>query len=37
VAAVVAFVLSDEASYVSGASWLVDGAVNTRPLADPAS
>jgi NAD(P)-dependent dehydrogenase (short-subunit alcohol dehydrogenase family) len=36
VAAVVAFVLSDEASYVSGASWLVDGAATTRPLADPA-
>jgi NAD(P)-dependent dehydrogenase (short-subunit alcohol dehydrogenase family) len=37
VAAVVSFLLSDEAAYVSGASWLVDGAVNTRPLADPAS
>jgi NAD(P)-dependent dehydrogenase (short-subunit alcohol dehydrogenase family) len=37
VAAVVSFLVSDEASYVSGASWLVDGAVNTRPLADPAS
>jgi NAD(P)-dependent dehydrogenase (short-subunit alcohol dehydrogenase family) len=36
VAAVVAFVLSDDASYVTGASWLVDGAVTTRPLTDPA-
>jgi glucose 1-dehydrogenase len=36
VAAVVAFLVSDEASYVSGASWLVDGAVSTRPLTDPA-
>jgi glucose 1-dehydrogenase len=36
VAAVVAFLLSDEGSYVSGASWLVDGAVTTRPLTDPA-
>ena len=36
VAAVVAFVLSDDASYVSGTSWLVDGALNARPLAGPA-
>ena len=35
VAAVVSFLLSDAASYVSGASWLVDGALNARPLADP--
>ena len=37
VAAVVAFVVSDEASYVSGASWLVDGALSTRPLPDSAA
>jgi NAD(P)-dependent dehydrogenase (short-subunit alcohol dehydrogenase family) len=37
VAAVVAFVVSEEASYVSGATWLVDGAVTTRPLTDPAT
>lgn len=35
VAAVVSFLLSDAASYVSGASWLVDGALNARPLAEP--
>jgi glucose 1-dehydrogenase len=37
VASVVSFLLSDEAAYVTGTSWLVDGALNTRPLADPAS
>jgi NAD(P)-dependent dehydrogenase (short-subunit alcohol dehydrogenase family) len=37
VAAVVAFLVSGEAAYVSGTSWLIDGALNTRPLADPAS
>jgi NAD(P)-dependent dehydrogenase (short-subunit alcohol dehydrogenase family) len=36
VAAAVAFLCSDDASYVSGASLLVDGALLQRPLPDPA-
>jgi NAD(P)-dependent dehydrogenase (short-subunit alcohol dehydrogenase family) len=36
VANVVAFLCSDEASYVSGASWLVDGALSQQVVEKPA-
>jgi NAD(P)-dependent dehydrogenase (short-subunit alcohol dehydrogenase family) len=36
VAALVAFLCSDEARYISGVSYLIDGAVAQRPIPDPA-
>jgi glucose 1-dehydrogenase len=36
VAALVAFLCTDEASYISGVSYLVDGAAAQRPIPDPA-
>jgi NAD(P)-dependent dehydrogenase (short-subunit alcohol dehydrogenase family) len=36
VAALVAFLCSDEARYISGVSYLIDGAAAQRPIPDPA-
>jgi glucose 1-dehydrogenase len=36
VAALVSFLCSDDADYISGASYLIDGAVTQRPFPDPA-
>jgi NAD(P)-dependent dehydrogenase (short-subunit alcohol dehydrogenase family) len=36
VAALVSFLCSDEARYISGASYLIDGAAAQRPIPDPA-
>jgi glucose 1-dehydrogenase len=36
VAALVSFLCSDEAGYISGVSYLIDGAVAQRPIPDPA-